>query len=537
VRAIQQRRLTFVLVFIAFLAVYAATAAPGLLFGDSAELQAAAATAGIPHATGYPTFVMVGWLFTRPPVAEPATLVNLMSAVFGALSVALLIPTLAEIGVGSTAAVVIAVTYGLSFTPWRIALRGEVYTLAICLALLAVWRFLVARRTGRSRDIRLAGFLLGLTLTGHLCFILPVAILGLALAWQVFRSEPRPVPQLVLLLLAFLAGLTPYLFIPLADLRRAPINYFDLVRTVQNPGGAPMPDFDTPWKRLAWIVTGRNDYPAKPLHITPHFFGVGLLHSAFILFVFELGPVALVLFLLGLWRQWRGNAARTALLVGCLAIAGLFASALMTGPMLPLFNLPTLIFATLFAGAGADALIARVAGRPGSALRSAAAGVALVALMLLPGPWLRDYADAHPFTRWQFHVEEEGRHEKAAVIPSMRADREAGEYGDRAAAILPRGSLVVAGWAELNVLRYLQAVKGVRLDLTLQQSTPTTLIERLEIWQRAHDVARHPIVLAIREPSLGWIYAGLDSIPMGEDSWLWIRKTPIPAASAAPQAR
>src|SRR5437660_5214405 len=39
------------------LAVYAWGAAPSVLSGDSAELAAAASRGGVPHATGYPSFV------------------------------------------------------------------------------------------------------------------------------------------------------------------------------------------------------------------------------------------------------------------------------------------------------------------------------------------------------------------------------------------------------------------------------------------------------------------------------------------------
>jgi hypothetical protein len=78
-------------VFVVALCLYAQTLAPTVvtLFDDSPEFQLVTYQLGIAHPTGYPLYTVLGWLFTRLPVGDVAYRVNLMSAVFGALTVAM----------------------------------------------------------------------------------------------------------------------------------------------------------------------------------------------------------------------------------------------------------------------------------------------------------------------------------------------------------------------------------------------------------------------------------------------------------------
>src|SRR5439155_21517943 len=158
-------------------------------------------------------------------------------------------------------------------------LRAEVYTVGIFLGLVASWRSLVALRTGRRRDLLVAGFFLGLALAGHLAFAPLVAVLGLALAWRMVKSEPgpsapalAPIASLAGLGLAFVAGLAPYLYIVWVDAHHPVVDYFDLVMQVKNPLALPRPDFDTPWKHLLWLLTGRNNYPPESVLFHPRIF-------------------------------------------------------------------------------------------------------------------------------------------------------------------------------------------------------------------------------------------------------------------------
>ncbi len=75
----------------ASLSLYVSTLAPSVvaLFDDSLEFQLVTYQLGIAHPTGYPLYTLLGKLFTLLPAGNVAYRVNLMSAVFGAATVAL----------------------------------------------------------------------------------------------------------------------------------------------------------------------------------------------------------------------------------------------------------------------------------------------------------------------------------------------------------------------------------------------------------------------------------------------------------------
>ncbi len=75
---------------LAAFALYLRTLAPGLLWGDSAEFQFAAWLGGFAHPTGYPLYLMLGWLWTHLlPLGDPAWRMNLFSALWGGVAVGL----------------------------------------------------------------------------------------------------------------------------------------------------------------------------------------------------------------------------------------------------------------------------------------------------------------------------------------------------------------------------------------------------------------------------------------------------------------
>jgi hypothetical protein len=56
---------------------------PGLGFWDTAEFQMVLPVMGTAHPTGYPTYVLLGWLSSvvLSPLGEPALRVNVLSAI------------------------------------------------------------------------------------------------------------------------------------------------------------------------------------------------------------------------------------------------------------------------------------------------------------------------------------------------------------------------------------------------------------------------------------------------------------------------
>lgn len=517
------------LAFVLGLAVYVSLAAPTVMFGDSAEFQTVALEGGIPHSTGYPTFVLVGRAFARLPFPDRAFRITFMSACFGAASLALLVLILHQLGIGLVPALIGALLFGSTFTFWRVSLRAEVYSLSVFIALLALWRTIAALRSPHFGHAALAGFLLGLTLTGHLSFILPVAVFGLALAWHVFRTRPPALRELAVLLGSFVLGLTPYLYLIWADTRHYPYNYLDVVALVANPLGEPLSSFDTPWERAAWLVTGRNFFPPHPFpHLRPGMLR-DVLRDTELMFLFELGPLALPLLVIGFLRQLGRDAGLALLLALAGAASFAFTAVFAYGPMIQIFLLPATLVCVMFVAAGIESLyagFARAARAHG--LQLLAPALLALAAVALPPHLLRVYATTHPIGPYHLRVEEEDPTFKPAVLPSMRGFVAGRVYGEQALAAIPHDAAVFCRWPEFANLTYFKVVERRRPDLTLQltmgRASPR---ERMVLWQERHPVASHPFVFLSPPPPDEPAVAAPDSLQLENGKWIWVRRSPV----------
>lgn len=193
--------------------MYLLTLAPTVYNLDSAELTTAAATDGLVRATGYPLYLLLGWLWSWLPVGDAGYRLNLFSAFNGALTVALASLILRRLGVGRWPA--IGALGLLASAPffWALSVIAEVYTLHT--ALTAGLILLLLRWAGRPTPVRLAlvALLAGLSLGNHIATVLLLP----GCVWYVLTVNPRQALALRALgpaLLAFGMGLSIYLYLP-----------------------------------------------------------------------------------------------------------------------------------------------------------------------------------------------------------------------------------------------------------------------------------------------------------------------------------
>ena len=225
-------------------ALYLATLAPTVLYytdqmKDSAVLPAIAYTLGISHPTGYPTYTILTYLFTFLPVGDVAYRVNLSSAVFGALAVALLFAVGHGLGRRIAAAAAGALAFGFSGLFWSQAVIAEVYTLHVLFLALALFVLLLWRERRQDGLLLLAAFVIGLSMTHHLTsgLLLPAAALFVLLV------EPRKLLDWKLVLGGvglFLLALVPYAYLPIRARMDPALN-------VENPSN---------WERFEDLLTG-----------------------------------------------------------------------------------------------------------------------------------------------------------------------------------------------------------------------------------------------------------------------------------------
>jgi tetratricopeptide (TPR) repeat protein len=160
------------------LSVYAWTAAPSVTLLDSGELLLAAHQFGVPHATGYPLWTFLAWLWQLLPLGNPAWEIALFSGVLGALAVMLFSLLSSSMlrwffpELPGRAVFFIAVGWGVLFAlsepMWSQATIAEVYTLhALLVGLLFVSLYGYIRNSRENWRLLRCFFFLALGFSNH----------------------------------------------------------------------------------------------------------------------------------------------------------------------------------------------------------------------------------------------------------------------------------------------------------------------------------------------------------------------------------
>jgi hypothetical protein len=161
---------------------------PGLGFWDTAELQTVAPLLGTAHPTGYPTFVILGWLanFVLAPFGEPALRINLFAGLCISVGAAVTVDLVRALTRSAVLGVAAGLGLALTTVVWRIGTQAEAHALhlaltAILLRLLVAWE-----EGGRDGALIAAAVTYGLALGNHSLSLLLAPPIGL----HVFAVEP-----------------------------------------------------------------------------------------------------------------------------------------------------------------------------------------------------------------------------------------------------------------------------------------------------------------------------------------------------------
>ncbi|MCX6582612.1 MAG: DUF2723 domain-containing protein [Candidatus Aminicenantes bacterium] len=198
-------------IFFITLAVYISTLAPSVYFGHSGELTAAAYNLGIAHPPGYPLYLLLGKLFMLlVPFGDMAMRMNLLSAVFAALTTVLVYLIGRALNHHRLTATLTALIAAFSFTFWSQAVVAEVYTLAALFFCTLILFTLLWLKDRQEHWLLLLALTAGFAMTHHviIAVFLPVFLIfillnkpGLLKDWKLIA---RSIPLFLLPLLLYL---------------------------------------------------------------------------------------------------------------------------------------------------------------------------------------------------------------------------------------------------------------------------------------------------------------------------------------------
>lgn len=459
-------------------AVYVAGAARTIYVGDSGDLATAVYVLGVPHPTGYPLYVLLGKLWTLlVPIGSIAFRLSLFSAAAAALACAVLFLVGRALGAGRLAALTGALCLAFAPSFWAEANIQRVYALnALCLAVALLLAIGWARQP-TPRRFALAVFGAALGAANHTYMAVFLTGFGVFALVTDARAVLQP-RTLGLAALAVIAGVLPYLYLPIAAAFDAPMVWGDPLSLAGLRDILLRREY---WDR-AWV--------ASPADV------VAVLADYAITLARELGWIGVPLALAGAVAVVRRQPA-VALLIAA-AMLGNVATMALHGSREDLFvwhryYIPSLLMTALLAGLGAQALTARAA----APLRLLP--LALPAFLLVSG-WAQ-------FDRSRHRIADEFARALLAELP-------------------PNATLQAADDNVLFPLLYLTLVEGHRSDVRVG------VLGSLPVPAAASfDPQETPVffthVPGIDEP-------GLAVVPTGLAFRLWRADQPPPAVALPP---
>ena len=168
---------------------------PGVGFWDTAELQVVAPVMGVAHPTGYPTYVLLGWLanLLLAPFGEPAFRMNLFAGLCIAAAAAVTVDLVRALTRSTVLGVMAGLGLALTTIVWKNGTQAEAHALHLALAAILL-RLLVAWEDGRrDRTLIAAAVVTGLAAGNHsltLLLVVPIVLYVLAVDREVL-GRPR----------------------------------------------------------------------------------------------------------------------------------------------------------------------------------------------------------------------------------------------------------------------------------------------------------------------------------------------------------
>jgi Protein of unknown function (DUF2723) len=232
--------------------LYWLTLAPGLTWAfdgaDGGDLVTAAATGGVPHPSGYPTYLLLASLFLKLPFGSLAYRTNLLSCICTLAAALVIYKIMRSADQSVFSAAIAALAFGTFPLVWSQAILTEVYALNALFATLLLY-FLVVSTSNPWMDW-MGGIIMGLGLGNHLTllFFMPLMFFDKAHKetlsfnkWLEKGTLHSYIKRIARRLVGLLLGLTVYFVIPLRARTHAPVNWGNAVS----------------WEGWIWLISSK----------------------------------------------------------------------------------------------------------------------------------------------------------------------------------------------------------------------------------------------------------------------------------------
>jgi hypothetical protein len=431
------------LLFIFAFALYWLTLYPSFYNFDSAELAIGATELGIVHSPGYALYLLIAHVFTWLPIGDVGYRLNLLSALYTALTVPILWTGLfLLIGKGRASALV-ALCFVLCVTVWLNGTVTEVYaaqTLTLAISFWAIMRLRPARTIARALA---AGAAFGVAVAMHpsSVFFAPavaLAFVGLRVRWHLCIGAA---------LLALLIFATSLFYFPLRQDAQPRMNFAGQY----DDSGQFVPVDLATVEGLTWLIRGDQ--------FADLFFAEGYLPSQA-----QLGET-----LTSFWNTYQG----IGLLIGVVGIVVLARRRLVFVVWMLAF-LPYTYFYTTY-------------GAPDKTMMLNPSYLLMSVPLVYGFAWgnlnrqlrhVRQVKEADTWRALRFNYSPIGKL-LWLLVPALMAVNSLVQLGIRlgddvrgeATAIIdamPQDAVVFGVWGDIVPLEYLQLIDGQRVDLTLR---------------------------------------------------------------------
>ncbi|HVA32867.1 MAG TPA: DUF2723 domain-containing protein [Candidatus Baltobacteraceae bacterium] len=444
--------------FIVPAAVYVASASHEPGSWDTAELQGVPYILGIAHPTGFPLYVLVGYVWSHLfAVDSIAFRMNVMTAVTMAAATLAAYAVAVELGAHRLVALFAALWYAFTQDVWAHANRAEAQVLAVTCGSFAIYAYIRWMKGGRDAWFAAAFALLGLGMAAHpnLLWLFPGLLVGALIA------KSRPSLRLVAGSLVLTAlGLALYLYLPL---RSAYVVAHGLDPTLPlGTNGGIFWNYNNPSTPAGLLMDLSGDQSGAPSYFLSSFNPVHLQAAlwAFITGIGEqFGAFVLVLVAVGAYNAWKRDWRTTLFLCVACTAALLFSVTYSNESDVGRYRLLALWLAV--------PLLGFVVPRDWTGWKPALAQIALV-LFLASGTGMA-LASGHSFFE---HAPGEGGR---WVIDAVRPD-------------VPRGSVILVDWLDATSLAYGAYVDGSLPDRIIVSGWNPAEVPRYRQWARSRPV-------------------------------------------------